>query len=103
MTRMLTWLTCAATCLLANSARADRYIVQLEGAPAADAYQRIGLDAAIDRLAHAHGASVEHRFGAALRGFTAEMTPAQAAALLNDPSVESVSEDAIVRADGAVQ
>ncbi len=121
--RSLKRLSFAATLLLAASASAqsygrhgsslarpapqpipDQYIVLLKGPPPAAlaTADRAAADATIDRLAAAHGAQVQRRYGAALRGFVARMTPEDAAALAADPAVQAVEQDAIVHAD-AVQ
>jgi subtilisin len=47
-------------------------------------------DEATTRVARTHGLAVSHRFGHALTGFSAVMTPAQAAALGRDAAVSSV-------------
>ena len=98
-------LSLAATTLLASSAGAygrhgSSFIVTLKGAPPAAAAERVDTNATIDRLAAAHGAHVVQRYTAALRGFAAELTPEDAAALAADPSVARVEPDALVTADG---
>jgi len=86
--------------LLAGSAAADRYIVMLKGAPPAalGATDRAAATATIDRLAAEHGATVRKRFGAALRGFSAELSAAQVANLARDPAVDQVVLDTPVHA-----
>lgn len=82
-----------------------RYIVVLEGAPPArlTADARAQVAATVDQLAAAHGATVEHRYEAALRGFSAEMTELAALALAQDPEVAFVQEDAAVHLDARIQ
>lgn len=81
---------------------AGSYIVVLRASINA-AGARQDLDLAIDRLASAHGAVVEQRYAKVLDGFAARMTEADALALAADPAVAYVEEDAVVRADGAIQ
>lgn len=76
----------------------DQYIVMLKGTPALAATDRADLAATVDRLAADHGATVRKRYDAALRGFSARMTEAQAAALAEDPAVELVVQDTPVYA-----
>ncbi|HEY5937654.1 MAG TPA: S8 family serine peptidase [Kofleriaceae bacterium] len=76
----------------------DQYIVMLKGAPAIAAIDRADLAATVDRLAADHGATVRKRYDAALRGFSARMTDAQAEALAQDPAVELVVQDTPVYA-----
>ncbi len=52
--------------------------------------------AAVDSLARAHGASVSHRYGNAVRGFSGRMTRAQALALSRNPAVALVQQDRTV-------
>lgn len=63
------------------------YIVVLNGAPGTAAATR--SRAALARAAN-HGAKVEHRYGAALNGFSAELTGAQLDAVRADPAVAYV-------------
>src|SRR5262245_38572104 len=74
----------------------DDYIVVLrpEHAPHAAA--------TIDRLASAHGAAIHRRYGAALHGFAARMTEAEARALASEPEVALVEQNGVVHAS-AVQ
>jgi hypothetical protein len=101
--RHLLWVSCAAACLISHAAQAepvpDHYIVLLEGpAPQAlPAAQRSAAEASIERVAARHGAAIERRYSAALRGFTARMTVTQARALARDPDVALVEQDQIVR------
>ena len=97
------WL-CLAACLLPQAANAepiaDHYIVLLRGAPPQAAADRRAVEQTIDRLAVTHGAAIGLRYATALRGFSAQMTAAQARALANDPDVELVEQDQIVRVSG---
>ncbi len=94
------------------------YIVVLEGEPAAprssaaassaveaSAAARIEASTAatIDRLATAHGARISRRYSAALLGFTARMSEADALALAEDPAVAFVEENAVVSASAVMQ
>jgi subtilisin family serine protease len=54
------------------------------------------LDSAIERLATTHTAEVQARYTAALEGFAASMSDADAAALAADPDVAWVEQDAVV-------
>jgi MYXO-CTERM domain-containing protein len=72
---------------------ANRYIVVLRpGGRRA----RAELDRSISRLATTHAAAVATRYSAALEGFAAEMSEADALALAGDPEVAYVEEDALV-------
>jgi MYXO-CTERM domain-containing protein len=114
VTRLIHLLSASTLCMLAATASANpkllrhpgaapnEYIVVLEGAPAATANDRANLNAVTDRLVATHGAEIGHRYSAALRGFSARMTDAQAEALANDPVVAYVEQNTIVRGD-AVQ
>ena len=57
------------------------------------------VPAVAGELARVHGAAVERVFEHALRGFSARMTAARAAALAADPRVDYVEEDGEVRLD----
>ncbi|MDQ3337974.1 MAG: S8 family serine peptidase [Myxococcota bacterium] len=94
----LSCLSIAVTSLLASTASAESYVVTLKGAPpGALAAERAVANATIDRLAATHGAQIGQRYAAAIRGFAARMTPADAAALAADPDVERVEPDVIAR------
>ncbi|MFD4142679.1 S8 family serine peptidase [Streptomyces sp. NPDC058572] len=74
---------------------AGRYIVTLEDAPAsADA--EAAVDAAVEQ-ATSMGAAVQHVYRHALRGYAASMSASAAAALADEPGVQSVQPDRIVR------
>src|SRR4051794_2123293 len=51
-------------------------------------------------MARAHGLSVRHVYGAALKGFAAEVPPGRLVALGNDPRVASIVPDLIVEVQG---
>jgi subtilisin family serine protease len=68
----------------------DEYIVVLEDGPAAAA--------AAERLAARYAAGIRHRYTAALRGFSARMSEADARALAGDPDVALVEQNGVVRA-----
>lgn len=72
----------------------ERYIVVVDGEPALqNARARSSLRAVAEDVARVPGARVTRTFEAALSGFVAEMSPAEAAALANDARVESVEPD----------
>ena len=80
----------------------DEYVVVLKDGAAASrrgpaAGPRVASVTA--DLARLHGATVERVFEHALRGFSARMTAARAAALAADPRVSYVEEDGAVRLD----
>ena len=50
----------------------------------------------IDSVAKTHGAGIKHIFGTALKGFSAQMSEANAIALSNDPRVKYVEENGLV-------
>ncbi len=79
---------------------ANEYIVVLKDAPTARIAQRDVdvTNATIDRLASRHAAQVGRRYQAALRGFSARMSEADARALAADPDVAIVEQDSIMRA-----
>jgi subtilisin family serine protease len=80
----------AALAAGAASAQAETYVVQTSPAKHAGA--------AVRDAAERDGARIEHTYRAALDGFSATMTPAQAAALRRDPRVRAVTPDAPTRA-----
>lgn len=53
-----------------------------------------------DSLTHRHGGTVEHRYSAALQGFSARLTPRQARSLAADPAVSYLVRDTPVHALG---
>lgn len=55
--------------------------------------------AAARTVAAEHGAAVHHVYGAALQGFAASFSPSALEALLADPRVAYVAQDAVVRLD----
>ncbi len=72
----------------------DRYIVVLESAPAiGNARARSALQGVVSEVQAVAGQAVTQTFEAALTGFVAEMEPAAAAALADDPRVELVERD----------
>ncbi|MGE0547002.1 MAG: S8 family peptidase [Kofleriaceae bacterium] len=82
----------------AEDAIADRYIVVLDAAPAvsgARARPVADVHAVMDRLATTHNAKIGHRYTAALHGFAATMTAAEAEALAADPAVAYVEQDGL--------
>jgi subtilisin family serine protease len=72
----------------------NRYIVLLRG----DTKQE-DVDGKADELAYLHGAKPLATWRHAVRGFAAEMSPEQAAAIAKDPSVLLVEEDGIMSID----
>mgnify|MGYP002783730238 CR=1 FL=1 len=78
-----------------------QYIVTLrDDAPEVAAARGRGADAmraVAERVAARRNARVERVYGAALRGFAAKMTDADARALARDPEVELVEQDQVVR------
>jgi hypothetical protein len=70
---------------------ANEYIVVLKDEPELGA----NLDTTIGRLASLHSATIGHRYEAALRGFAAKMTEADALALADDHEVEFVEQNAV--------
>lgn len=70
---------------------AGRYIVTLAGVSASS------VAATADDLVAEHDGEVLHTYRAALRGFTVEMSEADALALSTDPRVAAVEEDGEVR------
>ncbi|MGE0871147.1 MAG: S8 family peptidase [Kofleriaceae bacterium] len=80
-----------------QDAIANRYIVVLDAAPATSGARARPVDvhAAIDRVAAKHNANVGHRYTAAIHGFVATMTAAEAEALAADPAVAYVEQDGL--------
>ncbi|MEV4624960.1 S8 family peptidase [Micromonospora sp. NPDC049523] len=74
------------------------YIVVLDGKPGTADAARAG--SALSRAA-ALGVTVEHRYDAALNGFSARLTPTQVAALRDDPAVAYLAPDQRVGIDVA--
>lgn len=70
-----------------------RYVVTLADTP------RALVRATVADVASEYDAEVDHTYRHALRGFSAELTEADALALSEDPRVASVEEDAVVRLD----
>jgi hypothetical protein len=70
----------------------EQYIVTLRETPG------VGLGDA-DVLTRLHGGRLLQRFQTALRGFTVQMTEAQAQALARDPRVAAIEQDGYVTAD----
>lgn len=80
---------------------AGRYIVVLDAERSAGFGPTAKIiNDQIDQLAATHSATVEHRYTAALRGFSAALTEAQATALAREPGVAYVEEDTPVYAFG---
>ncbi|HVK76574.1 MAG TPA: S8 family serine peptidase, partial [Kofleriaceae bacterium] len=77
-----------------------RYIVVLDQPKDALARGQIDVGATADTLAQTFAANIEETWSAALHGFSAEMSEADALALADDPRVAFVQEDGIVRASG---
>lgn len=71
-----------------------RYIVVLRDGEAAEPQVR----AHAAKAARREGVRIRRTFTAALRGYSAEMTEAEALALADDPAVALVEEDGVVRA-----
>jgi subtilisin family serine protease len=71
----------------------DQYVVVLKD----DAPAR-GVGALAAELARAHGGTTRHVYEHAIKGFSVRLPEAAATALSNDPRVEYVIEDAVVRA-----
>src|SRR5438552_7309930 len=70
----------------------SQYIVVLE-----DRYADV--DGIADDLSVKHNGKLKHLYKAALKGFSAELSDADAAALANDPRVKYVEEDSVVTID----
>ena len=81
---------------------ANEYIVVLEGAalariaPGARASARAAIEATIDRVAATRSVAIGRRYTAALRGFSARMTEADARMLAADPAVAFVEQNGLV-------
>lgn len=92
---------------LLRSAKAipGEYVVVLKGQASAQlsASAVAAVDASINSLAAKHNAAVKFRYTAALLGFSAKMTEADALALAADPSVAFVEENGVVQASAVVQ
>jgi len=56
------------------------------------------VNAATTRLADRHRGKVSHRYGAAIKGFAAELSDADAAAIALEPEVAYVEQDQVVHA-----
>lgn len=91
-TLMLLWLTAAAAPQSGPEETPVAYVVVLRDTGADPA-----LDAA--RVAQAHGAGVIHSYSHAIRGYSTLMTPAQAAAMGDDPRVAYVTQDFVITLD----
>jgi hypothetical protein len=52
----------------------------------------------VDRLAAAHGGRVTHKYNAAIKGFAAEFSDREIAALARDPAVLAIEPDRVVYA-----
>jgi hypothetical protein len=77
-----------------RDAAPDRYIVVLKPeAGEARAEASAGVTAVAGEMAGRHGGRVMHVYDRALRGFSAQMTRAQAEAIADDPRVDYVEED----------
>jgi subtilisin family serine protease len=74
------------------------YVVVLKAPAPAGLAAQAALDASIGQLAGRYAARVTARYGAALAGFHAHMSEADALALAADPAVELVEENAVFRA-----
>ncbi|WP_051116288.1 S8 family peptidase [Amycolatopsis nigrescens] len=74
----------------ADDAVAGKYIVALKNTTD---------HTATDRLAETYGATVDHRYRAAIRGFSARMDETQAKRMAADPGVASVEAVRAVRSD----
>jgi Subtilase family/Peptidase inhibitor I9 len=99
-----------------RSARAipGEYLVVLKGAPSATltasaataatvASMELAVHAQIDGLAARHAATVTRRYSAALLGFAARMSEADARSLSEDPAVAFVEENGVVHASAVLQ
>jgi subtilisin len=69
----------------AGRARADAYVVLLE--------DTARVDHALTRAEDAYGASVENVYRSAIKGYSAQLTPAEARALAHAPGVQAVKPD----------
>ncbi len=106
----------AAKFLRTAKAIPGEYLVVLKGAPsatlaadlgassaAAIASMELAVHAQIDSLAAKHAAAVTRRYSAALLGFAARMSEADARALSEDPAVAFVEENGVVHASAVLQ
>ncbi len=62
---------------------------------------RADISSTADQMAFTHGGKIRHKYGEALKGFATEMSEAEAQKLSEDPRVEFVEEDGVVRGDAA--
>ncbi|MBB5935045.1 S8 family serine peptidase [Streptomyces zagrosensis] len=74
------------------------YIVSLKGATSISAAAEVAVADQADRLTDRYGGNADRIYTAALRGFSAKMTPAQAKRLAADPDVAYVQKSLMVRA-----
>src|SRR5256885_16276930 len=72
----------------ANKKTPGQYIIVLE-----DRYTDV--DAIANDLSVKHSGKIKHLYKAALKGFAAEISDADAAALADDPRVKYVEEDSV--------
>ncbi|TDD29273.1 S8 family peptidase [Actinomadura sp. KC06] len=84
----------------ASGAIEGHYIVALHGATSLAAGAEAAVSAQAEELTGRYGGSVETVYSAALRGFAAEMSAAQARRLAADPRVRYVQQSLMVRAAG---
>ncbi len=91
--------------LRSSKAIPGEYVVVLKGQASAHLSTSavVAVDATISSLAAKHNAAVKFRYTAALLGFSAKMTEADALALAADPSVAFVEENGVVQASAVVQ
>src|SRR5512135_3845505 len=92
---MLACLAGPAQAAHVHSARAPipgQYIVLIGGGAGAPGAQ-IDVDAEANRISRKHNAWVRETWHHAVKGFVANMSPAEAEALAQDPSVALVEED----------
>ncbi|MFE6775495.1 PKD domain-containing protein [Streptomyces sp. NPDC057702] len=75
-----------------------QYIVALKGATSLSATAEARVEAEADQLTDRYGGTAERIYSAALRGFSARLTPAQAGRLAADPAVAYVQQSLMVRA-----
>ncbi|WEV29189.1 S8 family serine peptidase [Streptomyces sp. 71268] len=76
------------------------YIVSLKGATSVSAAAETAVTDQADRLTDRYGGVADRVYTAALRGFSARMTPGQAKRLAADPEVAYVQQSLLVRATG---
>src|SRR5512140_2721172 len=83
---------------------AGRYVVVLRAgdlvAPALKGGGAASVRSVAAQKAASHGGTLGYVYSAALRGFSAELTEAEARALADDPEVDFVEEDGVVSATG---